>query len=104
MNAMPDESATELHDLILFVAGDAPRSRRARSNLEVALQAAGLDGHWPREIDVLSAPGEAIRFGMFATPALLRTDSFGQESVLYGDLSDDAALRRYLDGLVATTD
>ena len=82
--------------LILFVAGDAPRSRRARANLAAALDAAGRERQ-PREIDVLADPGAALRFGMFATPALVRPDpAGGAPAVLYGDLSDRARLERFL--------
>lgn len=84
--------------LILFVTGDAPRTRRARSNLSSALARNGLDG-WPREIDLLKDPGEAIAFGMFATPALLRADDMLDKAVLYGDLSDERALRQFLEEL-----
>lgn len=81
--------------LILFVTGDAPRTRRARRNLAAALSEAGLDG-WPREIDLLEEPRQALDFGMFATPALLRTGEQRPRAVLYGDLSDEATLSQFL--------
>ena len=84
--------------LILFVTGDAPRTGRARSNLAAALAQTGMDG-WPREIDLLKEPTQAIAFGMFATPALLLTDETVDRAVLYGDLSDERALRQFLDEL-----
>ena len=84
--------------LVLFVTDDAPRSSRARHNLSAALRQAGLEG-WPREIDLLKEPGQAIAFGMFATPALLRTGENGPKAVLYGDFSDVASLMRFLSEL-----
>lgn len=89
--------------LILFVTGDAPRSQRARGNLAAALSTAGLDDAWPREIDLLNDPGQAIAWGTFATPALLRTDDSGPTAVLYGDLSDEPGLSRFINELVQST-
>lgn len=85
-----------LEGVILFIAGDAPRSRRARANLASALEAAGLQGCWPREVDVLREPAAAIRYGMFATPALLRTGEDNAGTVLYGDLSNTAKLSGFI--------
>ncbi len=85
--------------LLLFVTGEAPRSRRARTNLRNVLKARGGDPDQVVEIDLLRQPERAIRHRMFATPALLRTDAAGTESVLYGDLSDSVRLHRFLDDL-----
>jgi len=82
--------------LILFVTGDSPRSVRARANLAAALAAAGFKEDWPREIDLLQEPEQAIAYGMFATPALLRMSRGNAPSVLYGDLSDPASLVQFL--------
>lgn len=84
--------------LILFVTDDAPRTRRARSNLSAALAQTGLEG-WPREIDLLQEPAQAIAFGVFATPALLLTDETRDRAVLYGDMSDEHTLTQFLDVL-----
>ncbi|MEQ6918184.1 hypothetical protein [Halomonas aquatica] len=84
--------------LILFVTDGAPRSGRARDNLSAALIQKGLDG-WPREIDLLKEPGQALAFGMFATPALLRIGADGPKAVLYGDFSDTGSLMRFLEAL-----
>ncbi|APX94873.1 hypothetical protein BWR19_03055 [Halomonas sp. 1513] len=85
--------------LILFVTGEAPRSRRARYNLSSALKAAGLDKSPAHQIDLLRDPEQAISFGIFATPALMHIDAAGNRSVLYGDLSDQARLARFLSAL-----
>ena len=86
--------------LILFVAGDAPRSRRARANLRDALERQGLAGAWPREIDLLRHPEEGVAHGMLASPALLYHHPRRRHpATLYGDLSNTAALERVLAGL-----
>ena len=82
--------------LVLLVAADAPRSRRARGHLATALEAADLGKVTVDEVDVLREPREALKLGVFATPALVWTNGASAQSVLYGDLSDDAALRRFL--------
>lgn len=90
----PDTGADDGR-LILFVTGDAPRSRRARDNLARALDGLGTTAR-PREIDLVEQPQACIRYGIFATPALLRVDDGGAPSVLYGDLSEEQRLRRFL--------
>lgn len=82
--------------LILFIAGKSPRSLRARANLASALENAGMAETRPREIDLLQEPQQAVTHGLFATPALLRTDSERSRAVLYGDLSDRDSLLRFL--------
>lgn len=81
--------------LVLFVTGDAPRSRRARANLARALEDLGTTAR-PREIDLVEEPAESLRYGVFATPALLHLGEDGPEGVLYGDLSESAHLQRFL--------
>ncbi|EWH00504.1 circadian clock KaiB family protein [Halomonas sp. BC04] len=98
-SALADD--THPHDpaLILFVTGEAPRSRRAHLNLTAALEASGIGDVQPREIDLLVEPQEAIDFGIFATPALMHIDASGTRRVLYGDLSDEHSLRDFLSAL-----
>lgn len=74
--------------LLLLVAGDAPRSRRARRNLADTLASANLPNVEVEEVDVLSEPRQALRLGVFATPALVWTDGETTLGVLYGELSD----------------
>lgn len=94
------ETAERAH-LILFVTGNAPRSRRARDNLARALEGLGTTAR-AHEIDLIEQPQECIRYGIFATPALLRIDDGDGEpaSVLYGDLSEEQRLRRFLDDAI----
>jgi circadian clock protein KaiB len=82
--------------LVLFVTGDAPRSRRARDNLARGLEAVGCGRDIVDEIDLIHSPSRAIEAGIFATPALLRAGADEQPAVLYGDLSDEARLQRFL--------
>lgn len=85
--------------LILFVTGDAPRSRRARANLAAALAASNLTECAPLEIDLLKHPQQTVAYSVFATPALVRTGKSGQMSVLYGDLSERDKLMDFLNDL-----
>ncbi|MFP4462751.1 MAG: circadian clock KaiB family protein [Guyparkeria sp.] len=82
--------------LTLFVTGTAPRSQRARANLVHMLEQLGRSNIRPYEIDLLEQPEQSITHSVFATPSLLRTSDTGAVSVLYGDLSDEDALRRFL--------
>ncbi|MFO8044951.1 MAG: circadian clock KaiB family protein [Halomonas sp.] len=97
MNLSPaDDAHPKRTSLILFVTGEAPRSRRAYHNLNAALDDSTLDVAPAREIDLLRDPQQAIRFGIFATPALMRVDASGSRRVLYGDLSDERRLKDFL--------
>ena len=82
--------------LALLVTGDAPRSNRARSHLQDAMRDTGLPHTIVHEIDVLRDPLVAIRFRVFATPALVAVRDDRAAAVLYGDLSDPEAVRRFL--------
>lgn len=85
--------------LVLFVTGEAPRSRRAHRNLTLALEAARPDAAPVREIDLLRDPQQAIHFGIFATPAVMLINASGNRKVLYGDLSDEHGLKDFLEAL-----
>jgi len=90
----------ERHDqdegLILFVTGSAPRSERARANLARALANMGAAADTAREIDLLAEPGYTLEYGIFASPALLHFAAAAEPQLLYGDLSDEARLKRFL--------
>ncbi len=92
----PPVAPTGHGPLALLVTGDAPRSNRARSHLEKAIQDVGLPSSIVREIDVLREPLVAIRFRVFATPALVCVRDDQATAVLYGDLSDPEVVRRFL--------
>lgn len=95
MSRRATDSGADGGQLILFVTGDAPRSRRARDNVARALDGLGTTAR-PREIDLVEQPQECIRYGIFATPALLRVGAGDASNVLYGDLSEEQRLRRFL--------
>lgn len=83
--------------LTLFVAGDSPRSRRAREVLRRALAERGLDPGALELVDVLAEPERTLEHGVFATPALVLR-AHGATRSLYGDLSDERGLARFLSG------
>ncbi len=87
--------------LTLFVTGNAPRSLRARANLARMLERIGRSDLQPLEVDLLEQPEEGIAQSVFATPSLLKTNETGEVSMLYGDLSDEDVLRRFLSDLEA---
>lgn len=87
----------EIERIILFVTGSAPRSERARANLGKALAAAGVSPGRVEEIDLLERPDATLKYGVYATPALIRVtarDSYCP--ALYGDLSEEAKLKRFI--------
>jgi hypothetical protein len=76
--------------LTLYLAGDSPASRRARTNLAAAL--AALHITLPvRTVDVLAEPEEALAERIYVTPALLLHVA-GQREMLVGDLSQTEAV------------
>lgn len=90
--------------LILFVTGNAPRTVRARKNLSKVLHEMGLESIKPQEIDLLEQPQEGLTYSVFATPSLLKSDSAGEGSLLYGDLSDADRLKDFLADLTERDD
>jgi len=82
--------------LTLFLTGDAPRSRRARSNLAAALHRAGADMDAVHEVDLLADPQQALAHGIFATPALMLDTAAGTPAIMYGDLSEHGKLDSFL--------
>lgn len=101
MTGGPDDGGGRDARLILFVTGDAPRSQRARANLLRALDGYPLSDDDMLEIDLIKDPRKTVEFGIFATPALMRVDEDGNLEVLYGDLSDDGTVQRFLSGFKA---
>tara|TARA_R110002110_G_scaffold43803_1_gene135635 strand:- start:42316 stop:42633 length:318 start_codon:yes stop_codon:yes gene_type:complete len=92
------EHGTCAQRLMLFLAGDSPGSRRARSNLANVLGDYDLDDSAVTVINVLSEPAMAVDMSVFATPALVY-GSNAPESSLYGDFSDTETLRRFMDDI-----
>lgn len=99
MSQSGDQDAAMAADVILFVTGDSPRSIRARSNLASALQRIGDAKISVHHIDLLEQPERISEYGIFATPALIHARESGEAAVLYGDLSNELALQRFLSNL-----
>lgn len=88
---MPD------YRLILFIAGDAPRSRRARTNLRTLLRRVDYRGQLTlEEVDVLRDPARSLASGIVATPAAVLVGADGQQQRLYGDLAEEHHLTALL--------
>lgn len=96
MNSSDERAESAIPILTLFVASDAPRSRRARANLATALEKLGQQSVSPLEVDLLERPEQSVSHSIFATPALLRTGRDGAINVIYGDLSDESKLLHFL--------
>lgn len=101
MNTTGESGESSIPILTLFVTGNAPRSRRARSNLSAMLARLGRTDLRPYEIDLLAQPEQGLSNSVFATPSLLKTSATGEVSVLYGDLSDEPRLQRFLADLAS---
>lgn len=81
--------------MVLYVAGDAPNSLRARVNL-AAFCETHLDGRHELEIvDVFEEPKRALADRILLTPQLLVAGRPGR-GVFVGDLSDSAGLLQAL--------
>jgi circadian clock protein KaiB len=62
-----------LYKLLLYVAGDAPNSSEALTNLHALCQK-HLPGQYEIEVvDVLKQPHQALTHGVFITPQLVKT-------------------------------
>lgn len=96
MSRSTDRDTDQTAALILFVTGDSPRSTRARSNLATALERMGETGTTVHCIDLLEQPERISEYGIFATPALFKPRADAEPAILYGDLSDEGALKHFL--------
>lgn len=99
MSQSDDRDHAQAADAILFVTGDSPRSMRARTNLNAALERMGDAKFTVRRIDLLEQPERISEYGIFATPALVHVREDGDSAVLYGDLSNEPELQRFLANL-----
>jgi circadian clock protein KaiB len=79
--------------LRLYVAGDAPNSQQARSNLEALIKTVG-DGVVDLEIiDCLADPVRTLTDGIVVTPTLLKVAPEPRRTVI-GTLADAEYLRQ----------
>jgi len=99
VNDSAQENAGSTHFLALFLAGDAPSSNRARNNLLRTLDGMGMHYDIVQEVDVLEAPQDALRQGIFANPALVYRGKDARAAIIYGDLSDQPQLHDFLRSL-----
>lgn len=77
-------------ELRLYVAGAAPNSLLAESNLRRLLQASGVGGSL-EIIDCLAEPLRALRDGILVTPTLVRVSPQPEHTII-GTLNDAAKL------------
>ena len=79
--------------LVLFVAGDAPTSVQALTNLRRVLETTSDPSF--EIVDVFASPETALSNRILMTPTLMRAESpWGPR--LVGNLSDEEALRAFL--------
>lgn len=103
MSARQTSGESSIPVLTLFVTGTAPRSQRARANLARMLEQIGRSDIKAYEIDLIEQPDQGLTHSVFATPSLLKTGNDGSVSVLYGDLSEQDRLHRFLSDLAPET-
>lgn len=75
----------------LYVAGDAPRSRRAIQNLKTLCDERLAGMHHIEVVDVLREPRRAFQDGIVVTPTLVKLAP-GESARIIGDLSDHGAV------------
>ena len=86
------EGEKPVHYLLrLFVAGDAPNSRRARKNLQRLCECFDHDQYDIEVVDVTEDAQMALDEGVFVTPALQIIEP-EPGTLIFGDLSDKDAL------------
>jgi circadian clock protein KaiB len=81
--------------LLLFIAGDSPRSREASENLARACTEL-LDGVHVDTVDVLAEPHRADEFRILTTPTVVR-DGITPRRRVTGDLRDGPRVLAALD-------
>jgi circadian clock protein KaiB len=75
--------------LRLYVAGDAPNSAAARSNLRRLLAPYGPGAYSIEIVDCLKQPMRALQEGVLVTPTLVRLEPEPVRTII-GTLSDSA--------------
>lgn len=78
--------------LRLYVAGNAPNSMAARTNLAAVLASCDPDAYVLEVIDCLLEPTRTLQDGIVVTPTLLKLDPQPRATVI-GTLSDRSNLR-----------
>ena len=73
--------------LRLYVAGSAPNSTRAHTNLLALLERAGVTDYRLEVVDCFREPQRALQDGVLVTPTLLKLEPAPTETII-GTLSD----------------
>ncbi|MDZ7712027.1 MAG: circadian clock KaiB family protein [Rhodovibrio sp.] len=85
----------QVDSLTVFIAGDAPSSRQAMTNLTGVLDQLGIPPERLQVVDVLSDPAAALEAGALVTPSL--QIKRGQRARWFlGDLTDQRDLLAFL--------
>lgn len=84
---------------VLFVAGESPRSRRARESVSRAFEARGLDPQEVRIIDALTDPEQTLTHRIVAVPTLM-TAGWSSRAYVFSESTDEQRLGRWLDGML----
>lgn len=80
---------------LLYVAGEAPNSRRALANLSAFCERHLPQRHNIEVIDVFKTPERALQDSMFLTPALVVSAPLPARTLI-GDLSEPSILLEML--------
>lgn len=81
---------------VLFVAGESPRSKRARESINRMFEARGIDLRQIEIVDALTESSRVLAHRIVAVPTLMTTDG-SSHRWLYVDLPDEESLGRWLD-------
>lgn len=85
----------QVDSITVFIAGDAPSSRQAMTNLTGVLDSLGIPPERLVVVDVLVDPGAALEAGALVTPSL--QIKRGQRARWFlGDLTDQRDLLAFL--------
>lgn len=84
---------------VLFVAGESPRSMRARETVAHAFEACDLDPQQIRIVDALAEPEQALAHRIVAVPTLM-TEGWSSRAYVFSDSTDEQRLGRWLDRML----
>lgn len=85
----------QVDSLTVFLAGDAPSSRQAMTNLTGVLDSLDIPPERLQVVDVLTDPGAALEAGALVTPSL-QIKRGERARWFLGDLTDQRDLMAFL--------
>ncbi|MBK1696979.1 circadian clock KaiB family protein [Rhodovibrio salinarum] len=89
------QPAAQVDSLTVFIAGDAPSSRQAMTNLTGVLDSLDIPPERLEVVDVLTNPAAALKAGALVTPSL--QVKRGQQVYWFlGDLTEQRDLLAFL--------